>query len=48
MAGQLRSLGTALGVPTSNTISDLSLMIEGKVMEGGRDPRNMQVVLPNV
>ena len=48
MAGQLRSLGTALGVLTLSTISDLSLMIEGKVMEGGHDPRNVQVVLPNV
>ena len=43
---QLRSLGTALGVPGSGAVSDLRLMIEGKIMEGGRDPRNVQVLLP--
>ena len=46
MAGQLLSLGTALGVPASSTVSDLRLIIEGKITEGSRDPRNVQVVLP--
>ena len=45
-AGQLRSLGTALGVPVSGNVSDLRLMIEGQITEGGRDPRNVQVLLP--
>ena len=45
-AGQLHSLGTTLGVPGSGTVSDLRLMIEGKIMEGGCDPRNVQVLLP--
>ena len=44
-AGQLRSLGTALGVPVSGNVSDLRLMIEGQITEGGRDPRNVQVLL---
>ena len=45
-AGQLHSLGTALGVPASSTVSDLRLMIEGKITEGGHDLRNVQVLLP--
>ena len=44
--GQLRSLDTALGVPASGTVSDLRLMIEGKITEGGCDPCNIQVLLP--
>ena len=44
-AGQLRSLGTELGVPTSGLIGDLRLIIEGKITEQGRDPRNIQVAL---
>ena len=44
--GQLCSLDTALGVPESGTVSDLRLMIEGKITEGGRDPCNIQVLLP--
>ena len=46
MTGQLCSLDTALGVPASGTVSDLRLMIEGKITEGGRDPCNVQVLLP--
>ena len=45
-AGQLRSLGTTLVVPAPGTVSDLRLMIEGKITEGGCDPRNIQVLLP--
>ena len=46
MTGQLCSLDTALGVPASGTVSDLRLMIEGKITVGGRDPCNVQVLLP--
>ena len=45
-AGQLHSLGTLLGMPASGTVSDLRLMIEGKITEGTCDPRNIQVLLP--
>ena len=45
-AGQLRSLGTSLGIPASGTVSNLKLMIEGKITEGSCDPRNIQVLLP--
>ena len=45
-AGQLRALGTTLGIPASGNVSDLRLMIEGQIMEGDRDPRNVQVLLP--
>ena len=45
-AGQLRALGTALGIPASGNVSDLRLMIKGQITEGGRDPRNVQVLLP--
>jgi len=38
-AGQLRSLCKALGLPTSGSVSDLRLMIEGKIPELDRDPR---------
>ena len=44
-AGQLRSLGKALGLPMSGSVGDLRLMIEGKITELGRDPRNVQVAL---
>ena len=43
-AGQLRSLGAALGIPALSTVSDLRLMIEGKITEGGNDSRNVQVL----
>lgn len=43
--GQLRSLGTELGIPVSGTVTDLRLMIEGKITESSRDPRSVQVVL---
>ena len=46
MAGQLYNLGTALGIPVSSTVSNLRLMIEGKITEGGCDPRSVQVLLP--
>ena len=46
MAGQLHSLGTALGIPVSSMVSDLRLMIKGKITEGGRDPHSIQVLLP--
>ena len=46
MTGQLCSLDTALGVPASGTVSDMRLMIEGKITEGGRDSCNVQVLLP--
>jgi len=45
-AGQLRSVGEALGVSTSGSVSDLRLVIEGKITEHGRNPRNVQVSLP--
>ena len=45
-AGQLRSLGTSLGIPASGTVSNLRLMIEGKITEGSCDARNIQVLLP--
>jgi len=44
-AGQLCSLRTELGVPTSGLVGDLRLMIEGKITDLGRDPRNVQVAL---
>ena len=37
--GQLRSLCKAFGLPTSGSVSDLRLMIEGKIPELDRDPR---------
>ena len=45
-AGQLHALGTALGIPASGNVSDLRLMIEGQITEGGCDPQNVQVLLP--
>ena len=45
-AGQLRALGTTLGIPASGNVSDLRLMIKGQITEGGRDSRNVQVLLP--
>ena len=45
IAGQLRSLGGALGLPTSGSVDDLHLIIEGKITDLGRDPRNIQVAL---
>ena len=44
-AGQLRSVDEALGVPTSGSVSDLRLVIEGKITDLGRDPHNVQVLL---
>ena len=44
-AGQLRSIGEALSVPTSGSVNDLRLVIEGKITDLGRNPRNVQVAL---
>ena len=44
-AGQLRSLGGALDLPMSGSVDDLCLIIEGKIMDLGCDPRNIQVAL---
>ena len=46
MAGQLRGLGTELGVPTSSSVGDLRVMIEAKLREMDREPSNVQVALP--
>jgi len=46
MAGQLRDLGAQLEVPTSSSVGDLKVMIEAKLREMDREPRNMQVALP--
>jgi len=42
--GQLRRLGLALGITVSGSISDLRLLVEGKLGEEGHDPCNVQVV----
>ena len=44
-AGQLRRLAMALEVPSSGNPADTRLIIEGKLAEMGRQPRNVQVVL---
>ena len=44
--GQLRGLGTELGVPTSSSVGDLRVMIEAKLREMDREPSNVQVALP--
>ena len=43
-AGQLRSVGEALGVPTSGSVGDLRLIIEGKITDLSRDPCNIPVL----
>ena len=44
-ASQLHSLGEVLSLPTTGSVGDLPLMIEGKITELGHDPRNVQVAL---
>ena len=43
-AGQLRRLGTALGLTSSGSIDDQRLMVEGKINDLGHEPCNVQVV----
>ena len=43
-AGQLRCLGLALGIAVSGSTSNQTLLVEGKLNEGGHDPCNMQEV----
>jgi len=43
IAGQLRSVGEALGVPMSGSISDLWLLFKGKITDLGRDSRNVSL-----
>ena len=45
MAGQLRCLAVALEVPSSGASADIRLIIEGKLIELGREPHNVQVVI---
>lgn len=44
--GRLHSLGTTLGKLALGTVSDLMLMIEGKITEGGCNPDNVQALSP--
>ena len=44
-AGHLKRLARALDVPTTATGDDIRQMVEGKLAEAGREPRNVQVVL---
>ena len=44
-AGQLRGLGTELGVPTSSSVGDLRVMIKAKLCEMDREPSNVQDAL---
>lgn len=43
IAGQLRSVGEALGVPMSGSVSDLWLLFKGKITDLGRDSRNVSL-----
>ena len=42
---RLKQIGEGLGISPSATHSQLKLMIEGKLMEMGHDPSNVQVIL---
>ena len=45
MAAHLRRLATAVGVPTTAAGDEVRTMVEGKMAELGREPKNVQVVL---
>ena len=45
---RLRQLGAALDVPATASSEDLRAMIEGKLVETGRDPLRTQVVMQTV
>ena len=38
-------IAEALEVPTRGSLEDTRQMLEGKLVEGGKEPRNVQVVL---
>ena len=41
----LKSIAKALGLPTTGTVDETRVMIDGKLTEMDQDPRNVQVVL---
>ena len=41
----LRSIAKALGLPTAGTAEETRVIIDGRLTEMGRDPRNVQVVV---
>lgn len=41
----LMCISRALGLPTNGTVEETRLMIEGKLTEMGREPRNVQVIV---
>ena len=43
-AGQLCSVGQALGVPTSGSVGDLRLVIKGKITDLGCDHCSIQIL----
>ncbi len=47
-AGHLRRLAEALQLPTTTSADELCQMIDGKLIEEGKDPHNVQVVLEGV
>ena len=44
-AGHLKRLARALDVPTMAAGAEIRQMVEGKLVDAGREPRNVQVVL---
>ena len=41
----LRSIAKAIGLPTADTAEETHVIIDGRLTEMGRDPRNVQVVV---
>ena len=41
----LRSIAKVIGLPTAGTAEETRVMIDGRLTEMGRDPRNVQVVV---